>query len=74
MKLTRRSLTAGTAAIMTALPFMAQAQDLPRNIRMVIGSTSTGRHLSERRHSGQSPVGQAGCHYPGRSGWRGRRL
>jgi len=42
MKLTRRILMAGTAAIMTTLPFMAQAQDLPRNIRMVIGSTSTG--------------------------------
>ncbi|MGV8853331.1 MAG: ABC transporter substrate-binding protein [Devosia sp.] len=43
MKLNRRTLLAalGTAALF-ASPLSASAQDLPRNIRMVIGSTSTG--------------------------------
>lgn len=43
MKLTRRTLMAAVAGtVMLAQPLMATAQDLPRNIRMVIGSTSTG--------------------------------
>nr|WP_240992576.1 hypothetical protein [Mesorhizobium ciceri] len=44
MKLTRRSLlaTGAGAAVALASPFVARAQSLPRNIRMVIGSTSTG--------------------------------
>lgn len=44
MKLTRRTvLAAGAgAAVVLASPFVARAQSLPRNIRMVIGSTSTG--------------------------------
>jgi tripartite-type tricarboxylate transporter receptor subunit TctC len=43
MKLNRRSLlTAGAGAVVVlASPFVARAQNLPRNIRMVIGSTST---------------------------------
>jgi tripartite-type tricarboxylate transporter receptor subunit TctC len=40
MKLTRRIVLAAAAAF--SMPLTAQAQDLPRNIRMVIGSTSTG--------------------------------
>lgn len=43
MTLTRRTLlAAASAAAMLAQPMMAAAQDLPRNIRLVIGSTSTG--------------------------------
>ncbi|AUH33327.1 ABC transporter substrate-binding protein [Paracoccus tegillarcae] len=43
MKLTRRTLIAAVAgATMLSQPLMAVAQDLPRNLRMVIGSTSTG--------------------------------
>lgn len=44
MKLTRRSLlaTGAGAAVVLASPFVARAQNLPRNVRMVIGSTSTG--------------------------------
>jgi tripartite-type tricarboxylate transporter receptor subunit TctC len=41
MKLTRRVIFLTAAAAMIA-PLSAMAQDLPRNIRMVIGSTSTG--------------------------------
>lgn len=43
MKHTRRTLlaAAGAAAIVAA-PLVAEAQNLPRNVRMVIGSTSTG--------------------------------
>ena len=43
MKLTRRSviLAGGAAAATLATPFVASAR-LPRNVRMVIGSTSTG--------------------------------
>ncbi|MEC8579717.1 MAG: ABC transporter substrate-binding protein [Pseudomonadota bacterium] len=43
MKLTRRTLLAAVSATaLLAQPVTAFAQDLPRNIRMVIGSTSTG--------------------------------
>lgn len=43
MTINRRTLlAAASAAAMLAQPMMAAAQDLPRNIRMVIGSTSTG--------------------------------
>ncbi|OCX62251.1 ABC transporter substrate-binding protein [Thioclava sp. SK-1] len=43
MKLTRRTILAAVStAALLAQPLMATAQDLPRNIRMVIGSTSTG--------------------------------
>jgi tripartite-type tricarboxylate transporter receptor subunit TctC len=43
MKLTRRTLLAAVStAALLAQPMAAFAQDLPRNIRMVIGSTSTG--------------------------------
>ncbi len=43
MKLTRRTMlaAAGVAALM-AQPMMAIAQELPRNVRLVIGSKSTG--------------------------------
>lgn len=43
MTLTRRTLlAAASAAALVAAPFAATAQELPRNVRMVIGSTSTG--------------------------------
>lgn len=43
MNLYRRTvLSALGATALIALPFAASAQDLPRNVRMVIGSTSTG--------------------------------
>ena len=43
MKLTRRTiLGAASALAVMAAPLAATAQDLPRNVRMVIGSTSTG--------------------------------
>ena len=43
MKLTRRTiLAAACSAAMLAQPMMAAAQDLPRNVRLVIGSGSTG--------------------------------
>ncbi|WP_118134492.1 ABC transporter substrate-binding protein [Oceanicella sp. SM1341] len=43
MKLTRRTLlAAASAASLLALPLVAEAQNLPRNMRMVIGSKSTG--------------------------------
>jgi tripartite-type tricarboxylate transporter receptor subunit TctC len=43
MKLNRRMILAAMGATaLLAHPFGAAAQDLPRNIRMVIGSTSTG--------------------------------
>lgn len=43
MILTRRIFFAAvSAAALLAQPIIAQAQDLPRNIRMVIGSNSTG--------------------------------
>lgn len=43
MNLTRRSLFAAAGALaMIAQPFAAQAQELPRNVRLVIGSKSTG--------------------------------
>lgn len=44
MKLNRRTLLVSGAGAMAALamPHVARAQNLPRNIRMVIGSTSTG--------------------------------
>lgn len=43
MTFTRRTLlAAASAAAILAQPFAASAADLPRNIRMVIGSTSTG--------------------------------
>lgn len=43
MKLTRRTLLAAVStATLLAQPLAALAQDLPRNIRMVIGSSSTG--------------------------------
>ena len=41
MKFTRRFVLAAAAATVLSAPLSAQAQDLPRNIRMVIGSTST---------------------------------
>ncbi|MEN8888596.1 MAG: hypothetical protein ABF243_06940, partial [Celeribacter marinus] len=41
MNLTRRTLLA-TAAIALVAPVASYAQELPRNVRMVIGSTSTG--------------------------------
>lgn len=41
MKLTRRFVLAAAAATVFSASLSAQAQDLPRNIRMVIGSTST---------------------------------
>lgn len=43
MKLTRRAiLSTAMAAAMLVQPFAAAAQDLPRNVRLVIGSGSTG--------------------------------
>ncbi|TRW98701.1 ABC transporter substrate-binding protein [Paracoccus sp. M683] len=43
MKLNRRTVMAAAASVaILAQPMMAAAQDLPRNVRMVIGSTSTG--------------------------------
>lgn len=43
MKLTRRTLfAAASAAALLSQPLIAAAQDLPRNVRMVIGSSSTG--------------------------------
>lgn len=43
MKLTRRTVfAAASAAALLSQPLMAAAQDLPRNMRMVIGSNSTG--------------------------------
>lgn len=43
MKLTRRTLlVAASAAALMAQPIEAQAKDVPRNVRMVIGSKSTG--------------------------------
>lgn len=43
MKLTRRTILAAAGAVaMMAHPVMAAAQELPRNVRLVIGSTSTG--------------------------------
>ncbi|MFD1798097.1 hypothetical protein ACFSC1_19185 [Paracoccus aurantiacus] len=43
MKLNRRTiLAAAMGAAMLAQPFAAAAQDLPRNVRLVIGSGSTG--------------------------------
>ncbi|MFT6168864.1 MAG: tripartite-type tricarboxylate transporter receptor subunit TctC, partial [Celeribacter sp.] len=43
MKFTRRTLlAAATAAVALAAPVSSLAQELPRNVRMVIGSTSTG--------------------------------
>ena len=42
MELTRRFVLAAAAAALLSTPLAAFAQDLPRNIRMVIGSTSTG--------------------------------
>ena len=39
---TRRTLLAAASVALVAHPIMAAAQELPRNIRMVIGSTSTG--------------------------------
>ncbi|MCA8880038.1 MAG: hypothetical protein KDA73_08790 [Rhodobacteraceae bacterium] len=43
MKLTRRAILATvSAAAILAQPLMAAAQELPRNVRLVIGSTSTG--------------------------------
>ncbi|MFV0299580.1 MAG: hypothetical protein ACK5IP_01640 [Paracoccus sp. (in: a-proteobacteria)] len=43
MKLTRRTLMAAVASTaILAQPMVAFAQDLPRNMRLVIGSTSTG--------------------------------
>lgn len=43
MMFVRRALMAAVgAAALVAYPVMAVAQDLPRNVRMVIGSTSTG--------------------------------
>ncbi|MBN9669623.1 hypothetical protein [Roseibium aggregatum] len=43
MKLTRRTiLAAASLAAFIAQPMMSAAQELPRNVRLVIGSTSTG--------------------------------
>ncbi|WP_343504471.1 hypothetical protein [Alloyangia pacifica] len=42
MTFTRRTLLAALSAAMVAAPLAAEAQNLPRNMRMVIGSTSTG--------------------------------
>ncbi len=43
MKLKRRALLAAAGAVvLLAQPQFSQAKDLPRNVRMVIGSTSTG--------------------------------
>jgi len=42
MKLTRRTILAAASAVALMAPLGASAQDLPRNIRMVIGSNSTG--------------------------------
>lgn len=42
MKLTRRTLLAACAVIAFTQPFAAAAGELPRNVRMVIGSKSTG--------------------------------
>lgn len=43
MKLTRRTLLAAVSgAALLIQPIAAAAQDLPRNVRLVIGSTSTG--------------------------------
>jgi tripartite-type tricarboxylate transporter receptor subunit TctC len=42
MNFTRRTLLAAGTAILLAQPFAAAAQELPRNVRLVIGSTSTG--------------------------------
>ncbi|MCR4266340.1 ABC transporter substrate-binding protein [Nitratireductor sp. ZSWI3] len=43
MKLTRRNILAtAAAAVLLAQPLAAQAQQLPRNVRLVIGSKSTG--------------------------------
>ncbi len=44
MKINRRTLLMSGAGAMTALamPHIARSQNLPRNVRMVIGSTSTG--------------------------------
>ncbi|MBZ9944628.1 ABC transporter substrate-binding protein [Mesorhizobium sp. BR1-1-13] len=42
MKITRRMILAAGAAMFLTQPLAAAAQDLPHNIRMVIGSSSTG--------------------------------
>lgn len=43
MKISRRTtLITASALALFAAPFAADAQELPRNVRMVIGSTSTG--------------------------------
>lgn len=43
MKLNRRTLLAAVSTVaLVAAPFAAVAQELPRNVRMVIGSKSTG--------------------------------
>lgn len=44
MKFTRRNIlkTGAAASVMLAAPHIARAQQLPRNVRLVIGSTSTG--------------------------------
>jgi tripartite-type tricarboxylate transporter receptor subunit TctC len=42
MKLTRRTLLAATGAAIVTRPLMASASALPRNVRLVIGSKSTG--------------------------------
>ncbi|QOL82778.1 type 2 periplasmic-binding domain-containing protein [Pseudooceanicola spongiae] len=43
MKINRRTLLAAASAVaLLAQPMIAQAQNLPRNMRMVIGSKSTG--------------------------------
>jgi tripartite-type tricarboxylate transporter receptor subunit TctC len=42
MTLTRRTLFAAASAAALAAPLAAAAQELPRNVRPVIGSTSTG--------------------------------
>ena len=43
MSITRRALLGAASAIaVAATPLLASAQELPRNVRLVIGSTSTG--------------------------------
>lgn len=42
MRLTRRTILAAVSAAALTLPMSAAAQELPRNVRLVIGSDSTG--------------------------------
>ncbi|WP_299656037.1 hypothetical protein [uncultured Jannaschia sp.] len=42
MSVTRRLLLSAVGAALVTMPVVAEAQNLPRNVRMVIGSSSTG--------------------------------